>query len=79
VTVVHVPIWPVTSHAWHCCGHAELQQTPSTQKPLAQSPFTSHEVPLAALVPQVPRLHVAGGAQSVLVAQVVVQLPSLHA
>jgi hypothetical protein len=79
VTVVHVPIWPATSHAWHCCGHAALQQTPSTQKPLAQLPFASHEVPLAALVPHVPRLQVAGGAQSVLVAHVVTQLPSLHA
>jgi hypothetical protein len=36
-TVVHVPALPATSHAWHCPAHAELQHTPSLQKPLAHS------------------------------------------
>jgi hypothetical protein len=79
VTVVQVPTLPPTSHAWHCPVHPVLQHTPSTQTPLAHWPFVSHEVPLAAVVPHVPRLHVAGDAQSVFVAQVVTQLPFSHA
>jgi hypothetical protein len=30
VSVVHVPTWPVASHAWHCPEQAVVQHTPST-------------------------------------------------
>lgn len=79
VTVVHVPMLPPTSHAWHCPVHPVLQHTPSMHTPLAHWLLVSHEVPLAAVVPHVPRLHVAGDAQSVFVAHVVAQLPLSHA
>ena len=36
-TVVHAPGAVARSHAWHWPVHAESQQTPSTQKPLAHS------------------------------------------
>lgn len=37
MTLLHVPIEPVTLHAWHWPAQLELQQTPSTQKPLPHS------------------------------------------
>jgi hypothetical protein len=36
-TGTQVPTEPATSQAWHCPSHAWSQQTPSVQKPLAQS------------------------------------------
>jgi len=77
--VLQVPMLPPTSHAWHCPVHPVLQHTPSMQTPLVHWLPVPHEVPLAAVVPHVPRLHVAGEAQSVFVAQVVAQLPLSHA
>ena len=45
VTVVHVPELPGMSQAWHWPPQAALQQTPSTQIPLAHSPAPPQEVP----------------------------------
>lgn len=52
--VVHVPSADGRSHAWHWPGHAESQQCPSTQKPLAQSNGALHTAPFAALGRQIP-------------------------
>jgi hypothetical protein len=35
-TLVHSPMWPTWSHAWHWPSQAVSQQTPSTQLPSAQ-------------------------------------------
>jgi hypothetical protein len=37
VTVLHVPMLPFSAQAWHWPAQRSLQQTPSTQKPRAQS------------------------------------------
>jgi hypothetical protein len=55
-----------------------LQHTPSAQTPLEQSALVSHVVPFAAAEPHVPRLHCAGGAQSLDVAHVVPHVPFEH-
>jgi hypothetical protein len=47
---VHAPAVMIeTLHDWHVPEQAELQQTPSTQKPLKQSPSTPHAEPLSFL------------------------------
>ena len=45
----HVPARLATSHASHWPRHAELQQTPSTQLPLAQSPASTQAPPAGSL------------------------------
>jgi hypothetical protein len=40
--VVQCPISFGASQAWHCPAHAESQQTPSTQKPLAHWEGDAH-------------------------------------
>jgi hypothetical protein len=40
--VVHVPMLPETSHAWHWPPQALLQQTPSVQTPLVHSFAAPH-------------------------------------
>jgi hypothetical protein len=54
VTGEHVPLVPVRLHASHCPAHAVLQQTPSTQLPLAQSFADAHVAPLAMVPWQMP-------------------------
>jgi hypothetical protein len=56
-TGAHVPRLPGTSHAWHCPAQVELQQTPSTQRPLPQEEAVApvHVPPLGSLhVPREP-------------------------
>jgi hypothetical protein len=49
-TSLQVPLFPVRLHFWQVLVHAELQHTPSTQKPLAQTPFLPEQaLPLARL------------------------------
>lgn len=42
-----MPTEPPTSHALHAPVQAELQHTPSTQKPEAHRPEAEHAVPFA--------------------------------
>jgi hypothetical protein len=46
----HVPTEPATLHASHVPPQATLQQTPSTQLPLAHSPLMVHAAPLPSSV-----------------------------
>jgi hypothetical protein len=50
-TKLQVPGADVVPHDLHVSVQALLQQTPSTQNPLAQSPAQPHAVPLARLLP----------------------------
>lgn len=50
-TNVQVPGAEIVLHALHVSVQALLQQTPSTQKPLAQSPLQPQAVPFVFLVP----------------------------
>jgi hypothetical protein len=58
-TATQVPTLPPTSHAWHWPVHAVLQQTPSTQLPLAHSLAAAQLVPfgLAQCPTEPERLH----------------------
>jgi hypothetical protein len=47
VTAEHVPAEPSMLQASHCCEHASLQHTPSTQAPLLQSPAAAHVSPFS--------------------------------
>lgn len=54
---LHVPLGPVLTsalHAWHAIVHAELQQRPSTQKPVAHWSAAAHGAPPASVGTQVP-------------------------
>lgn len=64
VTGLHVPVLPVTLHAWHCALHGVSQQTESTQLPLLQSPGAEHRLPLSFRQIPLPFAH---------------ELPGLHA
>jgi len=44
-TGVHVPSWPLTSHAWHWPSQIVLQQKPSTQLWLVHSSPVAHDSP----------------------------------
>src|SRR6185312_10867081 len=50
-TKLQVPGADVVPHDLHVSVQALLQQSPSTQNPLAQSPAQPHAVPLARLLP----------------------------
>jgi hypothetical protein len=58
-TKLQTPGEPGALHVLHVSPHEELQQTPSTQKPLWQSAAQPHACPFALAVPGVG-LHVAG-------------------
>jgi hypothetical protein len=68
-------------HATHVLPHAESQHTPSTQKPLPQSPGAAHRSPLAPGVRQIPigTSHVLPNAQSAFTVHVVRQAVPLAA
>jgi hypothetical protein len=51
---LHVPRLLVAAQVWQLPLHAVSQQTPSTQKPLAQSPVTTQAVPLVSCGAQAP-------------------------
>jgi len=51
-----VPTEPMATHASHCPRQSSLQQTPSTQKPLWQSPAAVHGPPFGFLVSHFPAL-----------------------
>jgi hypothetical protein len=59
----HVPTRPARLHALHVPPHAASQHTPSAQKPLAQSPATTHEPPFGVLQTPAP-LHTSAPAHS---------------
>jgi hypothetical protein len=59
-TNVQVPGDPGTLHPMHVPVQAVLQQTPSTQKPLWQSPSQPHVSPLWALAAPLAAVHVVG-------------------
>ena len=44
--LTQVPTVPWSAHVTHVPVHALLQQTPSAQKPLAQSAAVAHELPI---------------------------------
>jgi hypothetical protein len=72
--LAQVPAWPVTLQALHEAHVAVLQQTPSTQLPLAHSAPAVHIWPSGLRLPH--RLfveHRLGETQSPLPAQVVLQ------
>lgn len=54
LTGEHTPESPTASQAWHCPEHRESQQTPSTQKPLAQLTELVQLWPSASLGRQLP-------------------------
>jgi hypothetical protein len=57
----HVPGEPASAQLAHTPSHAELQQTPSTQKPDRHSPDSRHAAPLLFL-PHRPPTHLFGAA-----------------
>jgi hypothetical protein len=59
-----VPIAPVTSHAAHWPVHAELQHTPSTQKPDVHCVAPPQDTPSASRATHRPALHQLPFAQS---------------
>jgi hypothetical protein len=61
---VHVPALSATSQASHSPVQALLQQTPSTQNPLAQAAFEPHACPSACVPWQWPIAQKASGAHS---------------
>jgi hypothetical protein len=67
-----VPMRPVWSQLTQAPRHAMLQQTPSVQKPEAQSPSLLHTAPRG-LGPQLPFTHAMPGTQSALDWQVTTQ------
>src|SRR6185369_11474693 len=67
-TSMHRPSLPETAHDRHAPPHAVAQQTPSTQKPEAQSAAAAHVAP-GGFGPQLPFVHTAPPTQSAFVAQ----------
>jgi hypothetical protein len=63
-TKEQVPGAAAVLHALHVAAQAVLQQTPSTQNPLTQSPPQPQAWPLASCIPPVP-LHATSAAPSV--------------
>lgn len=62
---MHVPAVPVAEHVEHEPTQAELQHTPSTQKPLAHASLPTHGCPFAGSARHVPMgEHVKPVAQS---------------
>jgi hypothetical protein len=61
-TKVHVPGEPAAAQVLHASVQAVLQQTPSTQKLLAQSVAHAHACPEAFFVAASPPLHAASAA-----------------
>jgi hypothetical protein len=81
-TLLHVPIAPATSHAWHCPPHALLQQNPSMQLPDVHCVPLVHACPFANELTQTcgdaAVSHNAGATQSVSDAHVVPHTVLLH-
>lgn len=69
ITAVQRPGLPLTLQDSHCPVQAALQQTPSTQLPLAHWTAPPHPVPLANSATQTPAEHQSPAAQSPLLAQ----------
>jgi hypothetical protein len=67
-----------TLHASHWPSHGASQQTPSTQKSLAQVMLEVHAVPFEALAVQLPASHHPMGVQSASDAQEVLHAPFSH-
>jgi hypothetical protein len=78
----HVPSDPMSffdaAHAWHTPLHAELQQTPSAQKPEPQSVPTVHGAPVMPRGLHEPATHVNDGMQSASLAHGFVHAAPLH-
>ena len=79
-TLVQVPALAASAHVWQVPVQLVAQQTPCWQKPEAQSPAAVQVAPSAAPpqpapVQQIDPLQVYPEAQSVLLAQVVLQSP----
>jgi hypothetical protein len=72
-TSMHRPSLPATAHDRHAPPHAVAQQTPSTQKPEAQSAARAHAAP-GGFGPQLPLVHTAPPTQSALLVQSARQL-----
>lgn len=66
-------------HAWQVPLQAESQQTPSTQKPKMHCEPVVHASPMSRTSRQAPPTHWKPGAQSLCVAQLVLQRPSEQA
>jgi hypothetical protein len=73
-TGVQVPALPSTSQASHWPVHALLQQTPSTQNPLAHAPLVPHAWPATSVPWHCPPLQNAPLEHSLVVVHVVGQL-----
>ncbi|SRR6266540_1774887 len=69
------PIADDSAQVLHDPVHALSQHTPSTQKPLVQSPAAVHTWPLL-LVPQLPLWHVRGATHSASLVQWLIHAPS---
>jgi hypothetical protein len=65
---MHCPSLPATAHDRQTPPHAVAQQTPSTQKPEAQSAAAAHAAP-GGFGPQLPFVHTAPPTQSALLVQ----------
>src|SRR6185436_17728290 len=65
---MHCPSLPAIAHERHVPPHAVAQQTPSTQKPDAQSDAVPQAAP-GGFGPQLPFTHAAPPTQSALLAQ----------
>src|SRR6185436_11399965 len=76
---MHCPSLPAIAHERQVPPHAVAQQTPSTQKPDAQSDAAVQAAP-GGLGPQLPFTHAAPPTQSALLAQSARQAspPGLH-
>ena len=77
VTGVHVPRVEASAQLWHAPAQAWLQQTPSTQKPDAQSEAIV-QVPPSCLGPQLWFTHAMPVVQSASVVQLGLQVPEAH-
>ena len=64
VTGTQAPTWPVASQASHSPAHVEAQQTPSTQKPLAQSVLAPHAPASGRFLRQTPAAQWSPAGQS---------------
>ena len=77
VTGVHVPRVEASAQLWHAPAQAWLQQTPSTQKPDAQS-VAWVQVPPSCLGPQLWFTQAMPAVQSASVEQIGLQAPDAH-
>src|SRR5262249_7983318 len=76
-TAVHLPsVWG-SAHDLQPALQAELQQTPSAQKPVAHSVPAAHGCPVC-LGPQLPFTQAWPGSQSESLVQTLMQAPSRH-